>query len=200
MTKTISRFVILGDVARGGMGIVYRALDPALDRLVALKVLAPPLADDAVSRQRFNREATAVSRLKHPNLALVYEFGEHEGHPYIAFEWISGRTLRDILAETGRLPPQTALALLSQIAAALDYAHQRGIVHRDIKPANIIVNGENGGDTATVVDFGLAWLATLPSITASGSFFGTPRYMAPEQISGAAIDQTADVYSLAFML
>ena len=131
------------------------------------------------------------------HIATVYEFGEHEGQPYIVFEWIEGQTLKDLLVTEGRLPLERALRLFDQCAGALDYAHQRGVIYRDIKPANIIIGI---GDHTTIVDFGLAWLAAVPAITVSGSIFGTPRYMSPEQIQGERVDGRADLYSLAVVL
>jgi outer membrane protein assembly factor BamB/predicted Ser/Thr protein kinase len=192
----IGRYVIEREVGRGGMGIVYRALDPALNRPVALKLLGPAFGNEAQARQRFHREAAAIAKLKHPHIALVYEFGETDGQPFIALEWIEGSSLRELLTRDGPWPPARALSVLEQLAAALDYAHARNIVHRDLKPANVMV-GPNG--QVTLVDFGLARLANEPAITVSDSLFGTPRYVAPEQIRGEALDGRADQYSLAVM-
>lgn len=192
---------MLADVGRGGMSVVYRAVDPVLDRTVALKLLAPALVGDELALSRFRREATAVAGLKHQSIALVYDFGEHERQPFIAFEWIDGPTLRDWLQSNGRMSFSAALRLFNQIADALAYAHERGVIHRDIKPANIIITHAASDQAhATLVDFGLAWMADVPSITTTGTFYGTPLYMAPEQIQGGAIDQRTDLYSLAFVL
>lgn len=193
----VNRFVLESEVGRGGMGIVYRALDPILKRHVALKVLAPHLGSDAAALARFHREAELVAALKHSHIAIVYEFGEYEKHPYIAMEWIEGRTLKSLLMETGALPLDRSLHLFSQITAALDYAHRRGVIHRDLKPSNILIDAD---DHVTIVDFGLAWLDTAQSITLTGSIMGTPRYMSPEQIEGGVVDARSDIYSLGIIL
>jgi serine/threonine protein kinase len=193
----VGRYRIQVLVGQGGMGIVYRALDPALDRRVALKLLAPHLLGNPDALARFRREATAVANLKHPNIATVFELGEHDGQPFIAAEWIEGQTLTQLMAEQGPLPLSRALLLYDQLASALDYAHANGVIHRDCKPSNIIVRAN---DHATIVDFGLAWADAGPSITATGSIFGTPHYMAPEQIEGKRVDGRADLYALACVL
>ncbi|MCU0494909.1 MAG: serine/threonine-protein kinase [Chloroflexaceae bacterium] len=193
----IGRFHIEAEVGRGGMGVVYRGLDQALQRPVAIKLIAPHLSDVGSGGQRFQAEAAAVARLKHPNIAAIYETGDHEGQPYIAFEWVEGVTLAQVLESQGRLPPARALPIMRQVAAALDYAHARGIIHRDLKPSNIIIGP---GDEVTVIDFGLARVASAASLTATGSLFGTPRYIAPEQIRGETLDGRTDLYSAAAML
>ncbi|MFQ5616056.1 MAG: protein kinase [Anaerolineales bacterium] len=193
----IGRFYLEAETGRGGMGVIYRGVDPVLNRLVAIKLLAPHLGNDPDALARFHREASLVASLKHSHIAIVYEFGEFKNRPYIAFEWIEGRTLKEILVEEGPLPLERGLKLFEQIASALDYAHHRGVIHRDLKPANIIVGPD---DTTTIVDFGLAWLDSAPSITATGLVLGTPRYMSPEQIQGNTTDSRTDLYSLAIIL
>lgn len=193
----VGAYLIETEVGRGGMGIVYRTTDSALNRLVALKLLAPHLGNDPDALARFHREASLAASLKHPNIATVYGFGEHQGRPYIAMEWIEGKTLKQVLAEQGQLPLETGLKLFRSMADALSYAHRRGVVHRDLKPANIIVGPD---DQITVVDFGLAWLDSAPSITVSGVIVGTPRYMSPEQLQGDPVDSRTDQYSLALIL
>ena len=197
MGGEIGRFQIEAEVGHGGMGVVYRALDPTLGRRVAIKLIAPHLAEDEQALARFRREATAAAGLHHPGIATVYEFGEQEGAPFIIFEWVEGRTLKAVLAEDGPLPLERVLAIFDQLSAALGHAHGRGVVHRDIKPANVII-GSDG--RATIVDFGLAWLASAPGITTTGTFFGTPAYMSPEQIQGLTLDGRSDLYSLAVLL
>jgi len=193
----IGRFQLEAEVGHGGMGVVYQAQDAALGRRVAIKLIAPHLAEDEQALVRFRREAAAAAGLRHPGIATVYEFGEHEGRPYIVFEWIEGRTLKSALAEEGPLPLERIHAIFDQLCAALDHAHAHGVVHRDIKPANVIL-GSDG--RATIVDFGLAWLSSAPGITTNGAFFGTPAYMSPEQIQGLALDGRSDLYSLAVLL
>jgi serine/threonine protein kinase len=178
------------------MGVVYRAVDPALGRPVALKLLAPHVAADDRTLARFHREAAALAQLKHPHIALVYEFGEHEGQPFIALEWVNGRTLRAVLDDERRLPLPRAVAILDQAADALDYAHAHGVIHRDIKPSNILVDAAGA---VTLVDFGLARMTDAPALTAGSEFFGTPHYLTPEQINGRPVDGRADLYCLALV-
>ena len=192
----MGRYRLEAEVGRGGMGVVYRAVDPALNRFVALKLLAPHLGGDAAALARFRREAAAVANLKHPHIAVVYEYGEHQGQPFIALEWVEGRTLRAVLDQERRLPLERALAIFDQLAAALDYAHAHGVIHRDIKPSNILLDANDG---VTLVDFGLARLADAPAITVGAEFFGTPYYLAPEQIAGLPVDGRTDLYGLALV-
>ncbi len=192
----VGTYTIEAEIGRGGMGIVYRALDPALNRSVALKTLAPHLGRDPDALGRFHQEATVVAGLKHANIATIYGFGEHDDTPYIAMEWIEGQTLKQRLASKNKLPLDAGLNLFRQLASALMYAHQQGVVHRDLKPANIIVDDD---DHVTIVDFGLAWFDSVPSLTASGSIVGTPRYMTPEQLQGETVDPRTDQYALALI-
>ena len=191
---TIGRFRIEKGIGQGGMGIVYRAYDTVLQRPVALKLLGTHLSGNDQALARFRREAETLMRLKHSNIALVYDFGEHEGRPYIAMEWVDGRTLKDILQEEKKMPLARGLHILEQIASALDYAHRHGIIHRDIKPANILIDEH---DHATLVDFGVAWWDEEPSLTTTGVIVGTPLYMSPEQLLGQPLDGRSDLYSLA---
>ncbi len=156
-------YLIEAEVGRGGMGIVYRATDPALSRPVVLKLLAPHLGNDPDALARFHREASLAAGLKHPNIATVYGFGEHEDRPYIAMEWLEGQTLKHLLAEQKQLSLETSLKLFRPVAGALSYAYRRGVVHRDLKPANIIA-GPDG--QVTVVDLSISawpgWIAPRP--------------------------------------
>ncbi len=190
---------ISGILGRGGMGVVYRARQPSLDRDVALKVLSPDVtgADGAAFEERFQREARALGRLQHPHIVSVYEFGERDGLYYFLMEHVDGVNLREAM-RAGQLTPEQSLAIVPQICDALQYAHDQGVVHRDIKPENVLLT--KSGDVK-IADFGLAKLVTrTPSdftLTGKGQLMGTPHYMAPEQIeSPGTVDHRADIYSL----
>lgn len=192
-TFQIGRYEIVTEIGRGGMGVVYRAYEPSLDRLIALKVLAPPLDQDPRFVARLQREAINTARLRHPNIALLYEFGQVDGTTFLAMEYVPGVSLRQLLAQ-GLLPIERTLNILGQIAQALDYAHRVGIVHRDVKPSNILVGP---GDHAMLIDFGLSDMAETSLLTADSSLLGTPQYMAPEQAAGRGADSRTDQYALA---
>jgi serine/threonine protein kinase/outer membrane protein assembly factor BamB len=189
----IGRYEICAELGRGGMGIVYHAYEAALERAVALKVLAPDLAHHPGVVARLRREAISIARLRHPNIALLYELGHAGGAPFLAMEHVPGLSLRQLL-ELGPLPYERALPILSQIGEALDYAHGMGIVHRDVKPSNILVTPEGH---AVLIDFGLAAMAERSLLTADGAVLGTPHYMAPEQADGRGAVASSDQYSLA---
>ncbi|HEX2316962.1 MAG TPA: protein kinase, partial [Thermomonospora sp.] len=180
----------------GGMSEVYRARDRRLGRQVALKVLAPQLATDDRFRQRFVRESRLVASIDHPHIIPIFEAGETGGLLFIAMRYVQGRDLRALLDEAGPLPLGRANRLLSQVGAALDAAHEHGLVHRDVKPANILVTGDAHGGHAYLCDFGLTKNTdSLGGLTSQGQFMGTPRYVAPEQITGDQVDPRADVYA-----
>jgi outer membrane protein assembly factor BamB/predicted Ser/Thr protein kinase len=189
----ISRYEPIAEIGRGGMGVVYRAYEAALDRTVALKVLAPDLANQPGFVAQLRREAISAARLRHPNIALLYEFGQADDTAFLAMEYVPGHSLRQIL-EAGPLPPERALAILDQIAQALDYAHRMGIVHRDVKPSNILVGPDQ---QAMLIDFGLAEMVEHTLLTSDSAALGTPHYMAPEQAAGHGADARADQYALA---
>lgn len=189
----IGRYEIIGEIGHGGMGVVYRAYEAALDRTIAIKIIAPDLADQPSFTARLRREAISAARLRHPNIALLYEFGQADGVAFLAMEYVPGPALRELLA-AGPLAIERALHILGQIGAALDYAHHRGIVHRDVKPSNILIGS---GDHAVLIDFGLAEIAEGSLYTADGALLGTPHYMAPEQAAGRATDARSDQYALA---
>jgi len=179
---------------RGGIGVVYRARDLRLDRLVALKIVAPQYATDAVVRARLNREATLTASVSHPNLVPIYDAGEVDGTGYIATAWIEGVSLRDLVAKDGPLEPQRAVGLLNQVAGALEAAHEVGLIHRDVTPSNVLVD-EDG--IAYLTDFGLTRRVTDPEgLTATHQLMATLDFLAPEQIEGEPVDRRADVYSL----
>lgn len=192
--SSLGKYQIIDEIGRGGMGIVYRAHDTDLHRHVALKVLLPHLVSDSEqSLERFRREAVTVANLKHPHIVTVHDVGTNAGYHYIVMELLQGRTLRQEIQNLGALPLPQATHITQQLAAALDYAHQQGVIHRDIKASNIIL-GEKGDVTLT--DFGLAKLRQAASITRVGFTLGTLKYMAPEQISSDTIDHRIDIYAL----
>jgi class 3 adenylate cyclase/tetratricopeptide (TPR) repeat protein len=184
-------------VGRGGMGIVYRAEDARLGRRVALKVLSPEFAADRRFRERFLRESRLAASLDHPNVVPVFEAGEAGGALYIAMRYVEGSDLGTLIERQGVLPPEVALAVVEQVAQALDAAHARGLVHRDVKPGNILVTESRH---VYLTDFGLSRLVGAPSLTGSGQFLGTVAYVAPEQIEGEEVGGAADVYALGAVL
>jgi len=192
------RLEILELLGRGGMGVVYKARQKDLDRLVALKILPGEVARDSSFAERFNREAKALARLNHPRIVTIYDFGVTEaGQYYLVMEYVDGANLRAII-RAGELAPAQALALVPQICEALQFAHDEGIVHRDIKPANILLDKKG---RVKIADFGLAKLMhrapDVHSLTANGQTMGTPQYMAPEQLEKPeSVDHRADIYSL----
>jgi DNA-binding beta-propeller fold protein YncE len=190
---------ILGIAGRGGMGVVYRALQLDLDRPVALKLIAPQLAEDPDFRERFVRESRAAASIDHPNVIPIYYTGESDdGSLYIAMRYVEGSDLRTLVRAEQRLDPGRAAYIVSQVARALDAAHARGIVHRDVKPANVLL-GAN--DHAYLTDFGLTKRVTSHSgSTRDGGWVGTLGYVAPEQIRGERLDARADVYALGCVL
>jgi outer membrane protein assembly factor BamB/predicted Ser/Thr protein kinase len=193
IAASIGRYEISGELGRGGMGIVYRAYEPVLDRTIALKVLSPDTMHHPGFAERLRHEAMSAARLRHPNIALLYEFGHADGMPFLAMEYVPGPSLRQLL-EAGPLPYDRALHILGQIGEALDYAHSMGIVHRDVKPSNILVAPN---DHVMLIDFGLAEMAESSLLTADGVVLGTPHYMAPEQADGRGACPQSDQYSLA---
>lgn len=185
-------------LGRGGTSIVYRADDARLDRKVALKLLAPALADDERFRERFLRESKLAASIEHPNIVPVYDAGEADGLLYIAVRYVPGEDLKTLLQREGPLEPERALSVVAQVGAALDVAHERGLVHRDVKPSNVLVAP---GDHVYLSDFGLTKSASDRSaLTTTGQLIGTVDYIAPEQIEGRKVDGRADLYSLACVL
>lgn len=200
-TKRFGRYEIVGELGRGAMGVVYKARDPQIDRLVALKTVSlqgqEPERDEEF-RQRFFVEAQAAGRLHHPGIVAIFDAGEDpETHnPYIVLEYVAGESLSRILSREKKLPLAQALRLAEEMASALDYAHAQGVVHRDIKPANILIT-EDGH--AKIADLGIAKL-NLAQFTLPGHVLGTPAYMAPEQLSGEGVDGRSDLFSLGVIL
>ena len=200
----IGEYRILKEIARGGMGVVFKAKQRDLKRIVALKmILAGRLANEA-DVQRFHREAQAAARLKHPNIVPVHEVGEHEGHHYFAMDFIEGQSLAEVLRDEA-LSPDRAAAIIKTVAKAVNYAHQQGTLHRDLKPANVILDSQ---DQPHITDFGLAKFAedeidgSSNDLTATGQVLGTPSYMSPEQASGKPnlVGPASDIYSLGAVL
>jgi serine/threonine protein kinase len=200
-TKRFGRYEILGELGRGAMGVVYKARDPQIDRMVAVKTIALRGQDEEAEkefRMRFQNEAQAAGRLHHPGIVAVFDVGEdtETRDPFIVLEYVSGEALNRILARERKLPLDRALQLTQELAEALDYAHAQGVTHRDIKPGNILVT-EDGHPK--IADFGIAKL-NLANLTIPGKLLGTPAYMAPEQLSGTAADGRSDLFSLGVIL
>ena len=188
---------ILELIGSGGMGFVYKARQPRLDRCVALKLLPQSLAADPAFAERFNREARLLARLNHPGIVTVHDFGQSGGFFFLLMEYVAGVNLRQAM-EAGRFTPHQALALVPKICEALQYAHDEGVLHRDIKPSNILLDTRG---RVKIADFGIAKLmgerTPDATLTSSGAAIGTPQYMAPEQLEHPQdVDQRADVYSL----
>jgi DNA-binding beta-propeller fold protein YncE/predicted Ser/Thr protein kinase len=194
--STLAGYRIEALIARGGMGVVYRATQLALERPVALKVISRQLADQPGFRERFLRESQLAARLDHPSVVPIYDAREEDGELIVAMRLVEGGDLRRLIDREGPLDPSRALALLAQIAEALDAAHTAGIVHRDVKPHNILVEGER----AYLSDFGLAKAFKETGAGSGTSIVGTVEYMAPEQWRGAKVDPAADIYSLGCVL
>ncbi|MFD7258303.1 serine/threonine-protein kinase [Streptomyces sp. NPDC059874] len=188
-------------IGRGGMAVVYCAKDLRLDRMVALKLIAPERARDETFRRRFTHESRVAAKIDHPHIVPIFEAGETDGVLYIAMRYVSGLDLRGLLDREGPLPVATALRIAAQVASALDAAHEHDLVHRDVKPANILVAAGTDSDHPEHVyltDFGLTKKAlSLTGFTTAGEFVGTLDYMAPEQITGRPVDGRCDLYSLA---
>jgi len=195
-TLIAGKYRIIDEAGAGGMGVVYKAEDLKLKRTVALKFLPLRLADSTELRERFLVEAQAAAALSHPNICVIHEVGESEKCPYIAMEFVEGKTLRDRIKK-GPLKPEEALDIVIQVAAGLGEAHGKGIIHRDIKSANIMVT-EKG--QAKVMDFGLAKLRGGSSLTKSQTTLGTVAYMSPEQARGEEVDSRTDLWSLGIVL
>jgi hypothetical protein len=189
-------------LGRGGMGVVYRAENPRLGNVVALKLLPPDLAEDESFRERFVRESRTAASIAHPHIIPIYDAGDAEGLLYIAMRYIEGPDLKELTRDRDNLASSRILRIGAQVASALDAAHARGLIHRDVKPANILVEaGANGEDHAYLADFGLTkHVESRSGITGSGQFVGTIDYMAPEQIEGRQVDARVDVYALGCVL
>ena len=187
------RYSIEYELGRGGMGIVLLARDVALDRLVAIKLLPPAMADDPVCRARFLREARTAAGLSHPNIVPIHSVEEYGTLVFFVMGYVDGETLRERVERVGPLSPRLAMKLMQEVAWALGYAHEKGVIHRDIKPDNIMI--EQGTERALVTDFGIA-LHRYDTTRGEGEVIGTARYMSPEQVLGEAVDARSDLYAL----
>jgi hypothetical protein len=194
--KTLGQYEIREKIGQGGMAQVFKAYQPGLDRFVAVKVLSPSLAEEPGFTQRFQREAHSAARLHHPHILEVYDFGLQDNYNYLVMRYVEkSRTLGDLIREGA--PLDRLITYIIQVADALNYAHQQGIVHRDVKPGNILIDGK----WALLTDFGLAKIREASSqLTATGIGLGTPAYMSPEQASGTGVDHRTDIYALGVIL
>jgi serine/threonine-protein kinase len=194
--RKLGRYDILGTLGKGSMGLVYKALDPKINRLLAIKTIrfSEEFDEDVISeiKERFFREAEIAGQLSHPSIVTIYDVGEHQDLTYMAMEFLEGNDLENHISKKNLLPFRKVLSIVASVADALHYAHKHDVIHRDIKPANIMLL--NGGGVK-VTDFGIA-KAISSSRTKTGVILGTPNYMSPEQIMGQKIDQRSDIFSL----
>ncbi len=195
--QTIGQYQIVQKIGEGGMGAVYKADQPSIPRAVVIKVLGSAFADAPDARDRFRRELDMITRLEHPHILPVYDYGEVNDSPYIVMRFMTGGSLQDRL-QGGTMTRSDGLRLLDQVALALDFAHDRGIVHRDLKPANILV--DDAGN-AYLADFGLAKsISGTQDLTATGSTLGSPAYMSPEQARGEKLTRQSDIYAFSILV
>ena len=199
MISTLGRYKIVAEIGQGAMGVVYKAVDPIIDRTVAIKTINLNLSRQELEEyeQRFQQEIKAAGRLNHPNIVTIYDVGKTESVAYMAMEFLEGQELKDMIA-SGQLPPADSVVdIIAQVADGLWFAHQQDIVHRDVKPSNIMVLK---GGIAKITDFGIARLPNSAVKTMTGLILGSPRYMSPEQVIGKAIDARSDIFSLGVVL
>jgi serine/threonine-protein kinase len=195
----IGKYTIESVLGKGAMGVVYRAFDPGIERVVAIKTVRKDRVDQDLIEQsmaRFKNEAKAAGRLLHPNIVSVYEYGEDEANAFIVMEYVEGTGLREYLARKASFDLPHVASIMTQLLRALDFAHERGVIHRDIKPANLILTADG---TLKVADFGIARIDTS-NLTTLGMVMGTPSYMSPEQCQGQAVDRRSDLFSAAVVL
>ncbi|MCG6932826.1 MAG: serine/threonine protein kinase [Gallionella sp.] len=199
LISNLGRYEVLGELGQGAMGVVYKARDPLIDRVVAIKTINLSLAMDEKDEYegRFYQEARAAGRLNHPNIVTIYDVGKSGDVAYIAMELLEGRELRDIMNEGPLLPIDQVLNIVAQVAQGLAYAHEHEIVHRDVKPSNIMVIRDGH---VKITDFGIARMESSSVRTQTGMVLGSPKYMSPEQVMGKTIDPRSDIFSLGVML
>ena len=188
------RYSLERELGRGGMGVVLLARDVALDRLVAIKLLPPDLAKQTTLRERFLKEARTAASLSHPNVVPIYAVEERGDLVFFVMGYVDGETLKERVERSGPLSPRVAMKLLQELAWALGYAHQRGVIHRDVKPDNILI--ERASERALIADFGIAHVTAGQGSDSDGEVIGTARFMSPEQASGEPVDGRSDLYSL----
>jgi eukaryotic-like serine/threonine-protein kinase len=199
MISTLGRYKIISEIGQGAMGVVYKAVDPIIDRTVAIKTINLNLSRQELEEYeaRFQQEIKAAGRLNHPNIVTIYDVGKTEQVAYMAMEFLEGKELKDMIA-SGQIPPADQIVdIISQVADGLSFAHSQDIVHRDVKPSNIMVMR---GGIAKITDFGIARLPNSAVKTMTGLILGSPRYMSPEQVIGKAIDARSDIFSLGVVL
>lgn len=196
--EKLGRYEILSELGQGAMGVVYKAVDPLIDRTVAIKTINLNLSKDELAdfEERFNREAKSAGRLNHPNIVTIYDVGRADHVAFMAMEYLEGRELKEIIASGEVMQPDRVAEIIAQVADALAFAHDHGIVHRDIKPANIMVL-RNG--SVKITDFGIAKTSS-GSRTQIGIILGSPKYMSPEQVAGKPVDGRSDIFSLGAVL
>ncbi len=199
MISQLGRYEIVSELGQGAMGIVYKAKDPLIDRIVAIKTINLGMAQEEKEEYeaRFYQEAKAAGRLSHPNIVTVFDVGKSGDIAYIAMEFLQGSELRDILGEGQRMPVHQVVDIAAQVAQGLAYAHEHGIVHRDVKPSNVMVVRDGH---VKITDFGIARMASSTVRTQTGMVLGSPKYMSPEQVMGKLTDQRSDIFSLGVML
>jgi eukaryotic-like serine/threonine-protein kinase len=206
-TTLADKYLVMSEVGRGGMSIVYKGKHTLMDRIVAIKMLQSQLVADPTSTKRFQQEAQAVSCLAHPNVIGVFDFGiAPTGQPYLVMDFLVGESLADIIKRDNHVPDKRAIGLFMQACDALEHAHKKGVIHRDLKSSNImVIDAEGKPDTVKVVDFGIAKL--MPSsgkqaqnLTQTGEIFGSPIYMSPEQCLGQPLDARSDIYSMGVLM
>lgn len=199
MIETLGRYKILDTIGQGAMGVVYKAVDPVIDRTVAIKTINFMLGKDDIAENeaRFQQEIKAAGRLNHPNIVTIYDVGRTEQMAYMAMEFLEGKELKDILASEEKPAVSTAIDWIAQIADGLAFAHENMVIHRDVKPSNIMIVR---GGLAKITDFGIARMPSSAVKTMTGMILGSPRYMSPEQVIGRTLDHRTDIFSLGVVL
>src|SRR5438270_5733375 len=195
--RQLSRYRLLQEVGQGGMAVVYKATDTTLNREVAVKVLHPHLAGQSESRARLQREAHAVAKLRHENILEIFDYsGPDSAESYIVTEFIHGRTLKNFLVAEPQLFPEVAEMIASEVARALEHAHQFGVIHRDVKPENVMIRDDG---LIKLTDFGIAQIVDKERMTVTGQLLGSPAYMAPEHVEGRPLDFRTDVFAVGIL-